>query len=202
MSTLVIKPASKVFKVVSCSLLLLMASGTSFSSWASTHAPKSTGEAINQKSMQVLQLTEEALRVLRINPDESLAKVEEALTLIELIEQSNGGFAVSTRNDTSNRYTQVNHAYQYPLLDRSMFEENTEYTALKSKFKQDILYIGNEKKANKKLEAYFDYSFAKGSLQTARQALKAQHGVESMRALNWVFEAVYLSPEFDIKSAT
>ena len=57
-----------------------------------------------------------------------------------------------------------------------------------------MLYKGNLQSE----EAWFDYTFAKASLVTVREAIHAGHSVEAMSNLKRVFEAIYLSPEFNV----
>ena len=143
------------------------------------------------KVNQVLTDTEDAMAMLRIDPDKSYQLVKNALSNIEQIESA---FNVKTISEEKGKQA-VSYKHFYPRVDIELLQKEQTLPTLTYKLESDIVYKGNDKDLQ---NAYFDYSFAKASLATARDAIRADHSLEAMSNLRRVFEAIYVDPEFKV----
>lgn len=146
------------------------------------------------KTMKVLKLTESAIKNLDSNPDDALSNVEAALNKIKLIESSYAQNTLTELSRDKSAGTSASHTHYFPKLDVNELSDHSKLPTLSKKIKSDVLYKGNLQSE----EAWFDYTFAKASLVTVREAINAGHSVEAMSNLKRVFEAIYISPEFNV----
>ena len=149
---------------------------------------------VSEKSMKILKLTESAIGSLESDPESALSNVEAALQKIKLIESS---YTKNTSTELSQRKSaglSASHTHYFPRLEVNDIRDNSKLPTLSKKIESDVLYKGNLQSE----EAWFDYTFAKASLVTVREAIHAGHSVEAMSNLKRVFEAIYLSPEFNV----
>ncbi|MFK7793997.1 MAG: hypothetical protein AB8B89_01485 [Gammaproteobacteria bacterium] len=154
-------------------------------------------EVVPNAVNSVLEETENAITAIRVNPSTSLASVEQAIKGIELIEDS---YAHKTVTHTDSKYnTEIANSYEhfYPRLDEETLKNVNSMPTLSYKIESDIVYKGSNQDLHS-THAFFDYTFAKASLISAKNALKGDDSLEAMSNLRRVFEAVYLAPDFNV----
>ena len=154
---------------------------------------------VTKAASDVLQETQNAITQLRIDPNTSLTSVKQAIQAIEMIEDS---YAHNTVTHTDSKYnTEIAQSYEhfYPKLDEQTLKNVNSLPALSYKINRDIVYKGSNKDLHA-TDAFFDYTFAKASLITAKNAIKGNDSLEAMANLRRVFEAVYLAPDFNVSS--
>ncbi len=163
---------------------------------SSTVFATQTAEDVNvtTKTMNVLMLTETAIEKLESDPQAALNHVVSALNMIHLIESSFSHNTLTELSSEKSAGTSASHTHYFPRLDVDEISNSSDLPTLSNKIKSDILYDGN----NASGEAWFDYTFAKASLVTVREAINADHSEEAMRNLKRVFEAIYIAPEFNV----
>lgn len=154
----------------------------------------------NQKSSKVdsvLVDTKKAIASLRIDPELSLASVNQAIESIKTLEKS---YQERVRTETKSKSnTKIAKDYQhfYPNVSSELLGNIGALPTLSYKLNTNHLYSGSHDK-DQLDRAYFDYTFAKASLMTAKNAINDNDSLEAMANLKRVFEAVYLAPEFNI----
>jgi hypothetical protein len=161
---------------------------------ASTNNQTATAAAI-----EVLKETENAITQLRLDPNTSLMSVTQAIKAIEVIEDS---FAYNTVTQTDSKYnTEIAYSYEhfYPKLDEETLMNVNSMPTLSYKVNSGILYKGSNHDQHA-TDAFLDYTFAKASLITAKNAIKGDDDLEAMVNLRRVFEAVYLAPDFNVSA--
>ena len=174
--------------VLFISLFIVTGSGSVF-------ATQSTVDVnVTDKTMKILKLTETAIENLNSDPKSALSNVEAALNKIQLIEASYTQNTMTEISHDRSAGTNASHTHYYPKLDINTLSNHSKLPTLSKKIKSDILYRGNLGSE----EAWFDYTFAKASLVTVREAINAGHSIEAMSNLKRVFEAIYISPEFNV----
>ena len=185
-----VQSASKSYLVLAIVVGFFMSIST-----GSVMAAKDSSDVnVTEKSMKILKLTESAIGSLESDPDSALSNVEAALQKIKLIESS---YTKNTSTELSQRKSaglSASHTHYFPRLEVNDIRDNSKLPTLSKKIESDVLYKGNLQSE----EAWFDYTFAKASLVTVREAIHAGHSVEAMSNLKRVFEAIYLSPEFNV----
>ena len=159
-------------------------------SFAQTKDNLSAEHELPQLVNNVLLDTEQAIAMLRIDRDQSLDLVNQALATIKTLESS---FSVNTITNSEKGNTH-SHNHFYPKVDLTELQKDQTLPTLTYKLESDILYQGTDKGDS----AFFDYTFAKASLVTAKDAIKVDHDLEAMSNLRRVFEAIYLTPEFEV----
>ena len=193
----------KVLKMKSINFLTFPAILAFFlvSGWQSTQASYSNEQsATTHLAIDTLAHTEEAIALLRINPELAQNKVEHALALINDIS------AYYTHNTVANLEIQgknvvaTSYHHYYPKVDLSLLENQNQLPTLKYKLDADIVYHGDIAERPSVNNLYFDYTFAKASLITAREAINANHPLEAMENLQRTFEAIYVDPEFNVSA--
>ncbi|NNC68017.1 MAG: hypothetical protein HKN83_08295 [Gammaproteobacteria bacterium] len=147
----------------------------------------------------VLKNTEQSLSLVETNSWDSLQHVENALASIrEIKSQLSPNTHVEAKsslvlNDSKEYW------FKYPRVDDQLLNSKDDFPTLHSKFQSGILYRSEgNKNSQDEIAAYFDYAFAYASLITAREALTAKNYREATSSLKWVFEAVYLNPDFNV----
>ena len=142
--------------------------------------------------------TEEAIALLRINSDSAKAKVGKALAAIKQIDAHYEHNTVASLEKLGSTVTATDYRHYYPRVDLHLLSNKQELPTLNYKLDSDIVYTGNEDSKNAQKDLFFDYSFAKASLTTAREAIDANHALEAMANLRRVFEAIYVNPDFNV----
>lgn len=171
------------------------------SGWQNTQASYSDEQKnTTHLALDTLVHTEEAIALLRINPELAKNKIEHALGRINEIS------AYYTHNtvvalESQGKSVMVDPYLHYlPKIDLSLLENQNQLPTLKYKLDADIVYRGNIVNPPSANNLYFDYSFAKASLLTAREALNANHSLEAMANLRRTFEAIYIDPAFNVSA--
>ena len=175
----------------------------SFSVVASANTHKTNNHENNANNLEilvaeVLQDTEVSLTLVENNTSESLMHVNKALASIkeikkELSPDTHAKSKSPSANDSKDYW------FIYPRVSENIFNNNEKFPTLSNKFKSNILYHGNINNNSKyDFSAYFDYAFAYASLLTAREALTAKNFREAKSSLKWVFEAIYINPDFHV----
>ena len=144
----------------------------------------------------ILKETEDALRKVKSEPDNSLEHVKSAITTIHSLErQLSPDTHVENKSplivDNSKEYW-----FAYPSIRKEVVDNKTMFPTIHTKFESGILYQGSSTDVKDQFNAYFDYPLAHASLITAREALVANNEREAISSLKWVFEAIYISPDF------
>ena len=153
---------------------------------------------VSNYAYEILVNTEQALNNMTYQPKESLSYVTTSLDLIEKIESN---FTENTLTETNQeKHDRIAHAHTHylPKLDLAELQNNETLPILKQKIKTDVLYKGEADTSDKANTAWFDYTFAKASLVTVREALNAGHSMEAIRNLKRVYEAIYIEPDFNV----
>ena len=155
-------------------------------------------DQVSKLVVQVLKSTEDALPLVKDNSSSSLMHVQDALVAIREIES-----LLSPDTHVKSKSPNVvgnikEYWFLYPRIDDVIFENILEFPTLIQKYRTGVLYQGNIISKPIDFTAYFDYAFAKASLLTAKDALTVEHTREAISSLRWVFEAVYISPNFMI----
>lgn len=149
----------------------------------------------------VLKNTEQSLALVESNTADSLQHVENAITSIRDIKQH---LSPDTHVEAKSPLFLDNYAeywFKYPQVNQSLFNNKGTFPTLSTKLKTGVLY-GSETTNNSQesVNGYFDYAFAYSSLKTARDALAVNNYREATSSLNWVFDAVYINPVFNVVS--
>lgn len=167
--------------------------------WQSVQANHSA-DTKNVSNMVIATLvhTEEAIALLRINSDSAKAKVSEALTSIKNIDAHYEHNTVASLQKQGSTVTATDYQHYYPRVDLHLLSNKQELPTLNYKLNSDIVYQGNAGSVGEQNTLYFDYTFAKASLVTARDAIDADHALEAMANLRRVFEAIYVNPDFNV----
>ena len=171
------------------------------SGWQNAQSGSSnTSTTVSDMVVETLVNTEEAIALLRINPESAKVKIEHALSLIKDIGAHFDHHTVASLETTGSTVTASDYRHYYPKVDLSLLSGQQKLPTLAYKLNSDILYQGNDVGKNAQNDLYFDYTFAKASLRTARDATASGHALEAMANLRRVFEAVYVSPDFNVSA--
>ncbi len=145
----------------------------------------------------VLKNTEQSLSLVESNAWDSLQHVENALASIREIKNQ---LSPDTHVDSKSPLIvegSKEYWFKYPQVSVDILINKDSFPTLHSKYKSGILYHGEAvKQSQDEITAYFDYAFAYASLKMAREALNVNNYREATSTLKWVFEAVYLNPDF------
>jgi len=154
-------------------------------------------EVVPRAVNNVLEETENAITALRIDPSAALTSVKQAINSIELIEDA---YAHKTITHADNKYnTEITNSYEhfYPRLGEETLKNINSMPTLSYKIDSNIVYKGSNKDLHL-THVFLDYTFAKASLISAKNAIKGEDSLEAMSNLRRVFEAVYLAPDFNV----
>ena len=160
---------------------------------------KSSAQAANVQSLvaDVLRNTESSLLSVESNTWDSLQHVENALQSIREIKNT---LSPDTHVEAKSPLVideNKEYWFKYPSVDKGTLYNKEIFPTLHSKYKSGVFYQGViDTDQEREFSAYFDYAFAYASLRTARDALSVSKFKEANIALKWVFEAVYLRPNF------
>ena len=154
----------------------------------------------SQLVTEILTDTEEAIAILRIEPKTSLFNIKSALEAIEQLEAYYKKEVSSELKEKGNTVIATSYTHFYPSVDLDEIYRERSLPTLSEKIDFDVVFNGDDKVKKKNKIAYFDYSFAKASLKTAKDAIGVEHDLEAMSNLRRVFEAVYLNPSFNVSS--
>lgn len=183
--------ANKQIALVASVLLLMSVTATTV--LASTQVDTN---ALQKKVDSVLINTEKAIASLRIDGDLSLESIDEAMKQIKKLESV---YTAKVTTETDSKYnTEIAKSYthHYPPLGETLVNADA-LPNLAYKINSEILYKGEENQ-EPLTNAYLDYTFAKASLMTAKDAINDGDKLEAMANLKRVFEAVYLAPDFNV----
>ncbi len=152
--------------------------------------------SVDELVENILKSTEDALVNVESNPQSSLLSVKKAITKVEMLKDQ-----LSHDTHAENKSPLIingskEYWFIYPPVSNDVLQDKTTFPTIYSKLKNGIMYQGNNNKQNDSSAAYFDYAFAKASLLTAREALVAENTREAISSLKWVFEAIYMNPNF------
>lgn len=150
--------------------------------------------------ISTLLYTEEAIALLRINPDLSKTKIRHALALIEDIDSYYTHNTVASLIKQGSTVVATSYRHFYPKVDLSLLDSENKLPTLSYKLDYNILYHGNIADQPLPDNLFFDYTYAKASLVTAREALNVDHSLEAMANLRRVFEAIYVDPDFNVSA--
>lgn len=153
---------------------------------------------VSNYAYEILVNTEQALNNMTYQPKESLTYVTTSLDLIEKIESN---YPKNTLTETNqDKKDRIAHSYTHylPKLDLAELQNNENLPTLKQKIRTDVLHKGEADSNDNANDAWFDYTFAKASLVTVREAINAGHSMEAIRNLKRVYEAIYIDPEFNV----
>ena len=158
---------------------------------------KLDADAIPNKVDSILLGTEDAIAALRIDPQLSLSSINQAIEAIKKLEQSYDYKVVTKTKDMQNSQVAKGYKHYYPPVSQNLLDNVGALPTLSYKINTDIVYKGSEE--DKHLtNAYFDYTYAKASLMTAKDAINDNDKLEAMANLRRVFESVYLAPDFKV----
>jgi hypothetical protein len=146
----------------------------------------------------VLKNTELSLSLVESNAQDSLQHVENALASIREIKKQ---LSADTHIDNKSPLVvgeSKEYWFLYPRLSEDILNNKVNFPTLHSKLESGIVYRGKSDSTSKNEEVatYFDYAFAYASLKMAREALTVTNYREAKSTLTWVFDAIYISPDF------
>ena len=200
MNTLIYQKAQKMKSLTYLSFPALL-TFILLTGWQNVQANNATNQATpSNLVIDTLLYTEEAIALLRINPESSKTKIEQALTLIERIDSHYPHNTIASVEKKSPTTITYSHKHFYPQVDLSLLNSAHQLPTLTYKLKSNILYHGDTAKQPSADNLYFDYTFARASLKTAHEALDANHSLETMANLRRVFEAIYIDPNFNVST--
>ena len=146
---------------------------------------------------EIIRSVEKSLPLVEKDVNAAIQHIEVALESVNNIKES---FSKDTHvEEKSPLVLKENKEYwfSYPRVDKRILKNNVDFPVLNSKYESEVLYKGNAvMNTQNDNYAYFDYPFAYASLQTAKDALESNEIVRAKIALKWVFEAVYITPDF------
>ncbi|MFK7816835.1 MAG: hypothetical protein AB8B92_10930 [Gammaproteobacteria bacterium] len=153
---------------------------------------------VEQLVKEVLMNVETSLAQVESNTARSLSYVEKALAGIRDIK---GNLSPDTHAELKSPLLveeSKEYWFIYPRLGKEVLTNEEKFPTLYGKFESGVLYHGEEatKSEVRDTSAYFDYAFAYASLITAREALGVENYREARNSLKWVFESVYVNPDF------
>ena len=156
--------------------------------------------AVPSKVDTVLVETEKAISSLRVNQDMSLSSINKAIESIKLLETAYDKKVATKTKEKDNTHIAKGYTHYYPPISQNVFDNISAYPTLSKKIDTDVVYKGSHE--GDQSGAYFDYTFAKASLMTARDAINDNDTLEAIANLRRVFEAVYLAPDFNVKKSS
>ena len=146
---------------------------------------------------EVVHNAEKSLPLVDSDTTAALQHVEEALKLVNSIKENISRDTHAEAKSPLVHEESKEYWYLYPRVDKKILSNKADFPMLHSKYSSGVLYKGeSDKKTQNDSYAYFDYAFAYASLLTAKDALQANELLRAKIALKWVFEAVYITPEF------
>lgn len=160
--------------------------------------PEIKVDNLEQLVKEVLMNAETSLAQVESNTARSLSHVEKALSGIRDIK---GSLSPDTHLELKSPLLveeSKEYWFIYPRIGEEVLKNKEQFPTLHGKFESGILYHGEEANRSEARDtaAYFDYAFAYASLITAREALVAKNYREARSSLKWVFESVYVNPDF------
>lgn len=169
--------------------------------WQNAQAVNSDEQKnVSQMVIDTLVETEEAIALLRINPESAKNKVSQALSLINDIDAHFEHNTVASLAKEGSTVTATDYRHYYPSVNLQLLSNKQELPTLNYKLQSDIVYQGSADNTVTQDRLYFDYTYAKASLVTARDAIDANHALEAMANLRRVFEAIYVNPDFNVST--
>ncbi len=153
--------------------------------------------SIPTKVNSILFDTEDAIAALRIDPQLSLVMINQAIDAIKQLEQSYEQKVFTKTDDKHNTLVSKGYRHYYPPVGQEVLDNIGALPTLSYKINQDVLYKGSDEEKHL-TNAYFDYTYAKASLMTAKDAINDNDQLEAMANLRRVFESVYLAPDFTV----
>ena len=139
---------------------------------------------------EVLADAHSALKILRIDSDEALNRVDMALQTIERLDDMYADYSgVKQIDEKNNEY--VYHHYYPELSGPTTPCSHYVYNMLK---RYDARYSDDSNKF------FLDYSLARAELQTAKLAIKEGDMLEARYSLLRTMQSVYVNPTFNIYS--
>ena len=155
---------------------------------------------VPEKVDNILIETEKAIASLRIDPSMSLTSINLAIDAIKQLEKTYEHKVITKTKEKYNTEIAKGYEHYYPPLSDHIVSNINALPTLSYKVNSNILYRGQDVDDNKLTNAYLDYTFAKASLMTAKDAINDNDALEAIANLRRVFEAVYLTPDFNVKS--
>lgn len=160
---------------------------------------ESSENSIDTLVWEVLKSTERSLSLVESNTQDSLEHVENALASISEIKNQ-----LSADTHIDNKTPLVvgesqEYWFLYPRISEDIMNNKIDFPTLHSKVESGIIYRGdfpNKTQNEEEVATYFDYAFAYASLKMAREALTVTNYREAKSSLAWVFDAIYISPDF------
>ncbi|MEM8844023.1 MAG: hypothetical protein AAGB35_03180 [Pseudomonadota bacterium] len=144
-----------------------------------------TLEERSAKACQVLEDTHAALKVLRINSDEALNRVQLALDTIDQLDNKFDDYSSANIVGEGN----VEYQHYYPEISSAdSYCSNYVYLDINQ---QEALGSDN-------YNIYLDYPLAKAELMTAKLAIKNGDPLEARYSLKRGMHAIYVNPSFNI----
>lgn len=148
----------------------------------------------------VLVLVEESIAQLWKNPYISVEKIKAALSLIGRIEGHFPAQTVTTIKSEATKKPEVTYIHYLPEINMELLKGEGEMPTLFHKLSLGVLFHGNTSKDQLENRYFLDFTFAKANLKTALNAIKAGYKFEAKNNMRRVFEAVYVSPDFEVLS--
>ena len=149
--------------------------------------------------VEVIQNTEKSLPLVDRDASAALEYVDDAIASIKRIKEKSSPDTHAEAKSPLILDESKEYWFIYPQVNTEIFNNKTDFPTLYSNKNLGLLYRGTNNNDNYEVSrAYFDYAFAYASLLTAKDAIKANKLREAEMALMWVFDAIYVDPDFFI----
>ena len=176
--------------------LVLFAAAQTTTAGTQNSADKKT-DSVEGLVTDILNSAEKSLPLVESDQTAAIQHIEDALRSVRSIKKS---ISKDTHVEAKSPLVVEDvkeYWFKYPRVDKKILKNETDFPVLHSKYSSGVLYRGeSDRDVQNEGYAYFDYPFAFASLQTAKDALESGEIVRAKIALKWVFEAVYITPDF------
>ncbi|MEM7304387.1 MAG: hypothetical protein AAF372_02545 [Pseudomonadota bacterium] len=148
--------------------------------------------AKSEAACEVLADAHSALKILRIDSNEALNRIDMALESIDRLDDMYADYSGVKQTDTNNHSSEYVYHHYYPELSGP--------TKPCSHYVYNILkrYDANYSEEGNKF--FLDYPLAKAELETAKLAIESGDLLEARYSLLRSMQAVYVNPTFNIYS--
>lgn len=184
-------------KVVTLTFIIVSFASSQTAVAGTQNSNEKKNNSIENLVTETIRSTEKSLSLVDNDTSTAIQYIDEALVSVKAIKESISKDTHVEEKSQLVRKDGKEYWFSYPAVDKSILKNSADFPILNSKYETEILYKGKtEIKHQNDSYAYFDYPFAYASLKTAKDALNANEIVRAKIALEWVFEAVYITPDF------
>ena len=193
---------TSILKQPKLSISIALLSVLFFSSQSTIASVKKDATEKNHDSVEnlisgIIKKAEKSVPIVDIDREAALQYVEEALVSVKQIKTKLSDDTHAEAKSPLLSEESKEYWFVYPRVNKNILSNASDFPILNAKYSSGVLYRGDsEDKVANQGYAYFDYPFAYASLKTAKDALQANELKRAKIAIKWVFEAVYITPDF------